>query len=83
MIERLGHQGANESRDQNGLTSEGFRELGPSEQPTAEKHPARVAGRSLEGRAMNEQYRPLAVTGTQSLTATEDRVSMDEATAAR
>ena len=83
MSERLGRQEAVESRDQNGLTSEGFREQGPSEQLTAEKRPARAAGRLLEDRVPSEQYRQQGATGTESPTATADIAPRNVATAER
>ena len=83
MSEHLGHRAADGSYDQNGLTSEGFQEQGPSEQLTPEKRPARVAGRLLEGRVLNEQYRQQGATDTESLTVSEDRVPRSVATAER
>ena len=83
MSEHLEHQAAGGSHDQNGLTSEGFQEQEPSEQLTAEKRPARAAGRLLEGRVLNERYRQQGATDAESLTATEDRAPRSVATAER
>ena len=57
MSERLGHQEASGSHDQNvrGLTSEDFQEREPSEQLTAVKRPAQAVGRLLEGQVPRER----------------------------
>ena len=80
---RLEGQEASESRDQNGWTSKGYREPELSEQLTVEKHPARVAGTLLEGRALTEQYRQRVATGTGSPTVKEDKVPKNVATVER
>ena len=83
MGEHLEHRAADGSYDQNGLTSEGFREQEPSEQLTAEKRPAQAVGMLLEDREPSERYRPRAATGTESPIATADRMSRSVATVER
>ena len=80
---RFGHQEASESRDQNGWTSEGYREPEFSEQLTVEKPPARAAGTLIEGRALTEQYRQRVATGTGSPTEKGDKVPKNVATVER
>ena len=80
-IEHPGLPAADESPDQNGLISKGFRE--PSGQLMAEKPPVQVAGMLLEGQVPSEQYRPQDGTDTGSPTATADRAPRSAATAER
>ena len=79
--ERLGRQEAVESRDQNGLTSEGFR--GPSGLPMAEKPPVQAAGMLLEDQVPSELYKLQDGTDTGSLSATADQAPWSAVTAER